>query len=191
MYTPAHDEYGDGAKEVPVLKCPAALCRKHLSLSTSWPAVCEASAGRPALAPASTLGGEPAALIQYGCALERSRPARCGRPAGQHIQASLMVGAHGLMSASHQSRTLSLLLLQACCMLKLQKQELLACNLLIDSWAGRLAGLGSPAGCCLPAARPGPCLHPVDHLNVILGCRLACLCGLLLLCGNVSSLCWL
>ena len=162
---------------------PAALCRVHLSLSTSWPAALEGLAARPALAPGSKVGGEPAAPIQYGCALERSWPARCGRPAGQH--ASLTAG---LVWASTEPRALSLLLLQACYMLKLPKQESLARNLRVDSWAGRLAGLGSPAGSCLPAARPGPCLHPLD---VTLCCRLACLCGPLLLCGSVSSLCWL
>ena len=83
-----------------------------------------------------------------------------------------------------------MLLLQACCMLKPHKQELLACNLLVDSWAGRLARLGSPAGSCLPAACPGPYLRPLSHLDVI-SRRLPCLCGLLLLCGSVSSLCWL
>ena len=160
-------------------------------MSTSWPAAFEGSAGRPALAPGSKAGGEPAVLIQYGCAAERLRPARCGRPAGQHIQASLMLGPTFLMWASDQFRALSLLLLQACCMLKLPVQESLACNLLVDSWAGRLARLGSPAGCCLPAGRPGSCLNPLDHLNVILCCRLACLCGRLLLCGSVSTLCWL
>ena len=63
----------------------AAFCMVHLSLSASWQAAFEGSAaGRPALAPRSKAAGDPAALIQYGCALERSRPAR--RPAGQRIQ---------------------------------------------------------------------------------------------------------